>query len=349
MRLKIIVKKTAKFFVALKQENERIIGQSVLIVDNGYGWIGYMESGIEKVRNYFPKAEITVLTNSERKSNLEKDFPGLKFILPFQRLKPKRYRIALQMLKMRRVKHDFIILLSLDITPLIVSLLFSKSRVVLYNQWGQWWPLRLRNIGEFFKATYSKKKTRRSLKALLRKLGLFFILIQRRDEESLRHSVLVVDNGGISIEHINTAIVRIKKCLPRARVSLLTPVTRRELRDRFNDLEIIQAANRMIKRLTVTRQMLALRKKGYDYIILLSLDAAPICAAMLFMKGRVLLFNRWQQWWSLKLKAAKNYLAVVPRAIINIILFIYLVISVSWIFLKRACNALKFSLFDKRG
>jgi len=62
---------------------------------------------------------------------------------------------------------------------------------------------------------------------------------------------------------------------------------------------------------------------------------------MLFMKGRVLLFNRWQQWWSLKPKSMRGYLMVIPQFIFNIIIFAYLLISVSWIFLKRKFSTLR--------
>ena len=76
MRIKRLTKKIGRSFVPLKQENERIIRQSVLIVDNGYSWIGQLSTAIQKIKNYFPKADITILTFEHRRSNLQNDFPG---------------------------------------------------------------------------------------------------------------------------------------------------------------------------------------------------------------------------------------------------------------------------------
>jgi len=349
MRIKKTMKRIGKCFIALKQESEGIIGQSVLIVDNGYSWLGQLSSVIERIKNYFPKAEISVLTFPERKSNLQKDFPALNYILPSQRLRSKRYQIALEMLKMQKKRYCFITLFSLDITPLIAALIFLKSKVVLYNQWGQWWSLRLRNVNEIFKVTYVEKKTRFSFKNILKRIGLFFILLQREDEETLRHSILVVDDGYALFEHAGFAIPKIRGLLPYAKISVLALEHREELfKQNFPELEIIQPGKCIIKRYRITRHMLRLRKDRYDYIILLSLDITPIIASMLFMKGKVLLYNQWYQWWSLKLKSMKGYLMVIPLFIFNIIIFAYLLISVFWIFLKRSFNVFRFNLLRKR-
>ena len=154
MRAKKIIKMFGRTFIILKQENERVIGQSILIVDNGYGWLGQLSTAIERIKNYFPKAEISVLTFQQRKDNLQKDFPALDYILPAPSLRPRRYQIALQMLKMRKKKFDSIVLLSLDISVLTAALLFLKSKVILYNQWAQWWLLKLKAVSEIFKISY---------------------------------------------------------------------------------------------------------------------------------------------------------------------------------------------------
>ena len=78
-----------------------------LFVDNGYSWIGQVNLAIESIKNYFPKTEISVLTFDQRKSNLQKDFSTLDYIIPSQRLRPRRYQIALQMLKLQKEKYDF--------------------------------------------------------------------------------------------------------------------------------------------------------------------------------------------------------------------------------------------------
>ncbi len=109
MKIKTTIKNIGKSFIALKREDEIIIGQSVLVIDNGYGWMGHLESAIETVKNSFPKADISVLTLPKRKAALQEEFPALKLILPSEKLKPKRYQIALQMLMLRRKEYEFII------------------------------------------------------------------------------------------------------------------------------------------------------------------------------------------------------------------------------------------------
>jgi ADP-heptose:LPS heptosyltransferase len=348
MNLKKTIKWIGKCFIALNQEDERIIRQTILIVDNGYSWIGYLESAIERIKHYFPRAEVSVLTSQLRKGNLAKKFPYIKFILSAPKLRPRRYQIALQMLMLRKSRYDFVILLSLDITPLIVSMIFMRSKIILYNQWRQWWSLRLRNATEIFKVTYVKKRTKFNLKSLFKRIGLLFILLQRKDEESLKHSILIVDNGRALFKQIDWVIGKIKEYLPQARVVVLASEQRRELKDKFPCLEFIKSAGCVIKRYRIARHMLRLRKKGYDYIILLSLDITPIIVSILFMKSKVFLNNQWSQWWSLKPKPATAYLRIIPQFIFNIIIFIYLLIRVSWIFLKRSFNVFRFSLLKKK-
>lgn len=344
MKIKKIVKIIGKCFVALKQENAEVIGQSILVVDNGYSLPEQVSSAIEKVKNYFPKSEISVLTFEQRKPNLQKGSPNLRFILLSQRSRPGKYQIALQMLKMRKAKYDSVVLLSLDITPLAVALICLKAKVFLYNQWGQWWFLKLRTINELFKVTYVKKKAVFSFKDILKRIGLFFVLPQQRNEEALRHSILVADNGYAASEQIRCLIQRMKEYLPQAKISVLTLGQSRELKDSFPSLEIIKASYYIIERYRIARHMLKLRKNRYDYVILLSLDVVPIIVSILLMDTKILLYNQWHQWWSLNPKSIKSYLIVIPQFIYNIIVFFYLLISLSWLFLNRLFNVFRLDL-----
>ncbi|MGD9015724.1 MAG: hypothetical protein PVI33_06855, partial [Candidatus Omnitrophota bacterium] len=331
-------------------ESRENITQSVLVVDNGYSWPGYLISAIEKIKNYFTNKEISVLTPSiNRKDILQKDFPNLRFILPSEKLRLKRYQIALQMLGIRKERYDFIVLFSLDITPLIVSLIFFKSRVILYNQWSQWWTLKLKKVSEISKITYVKKKAKLNFKNLLKNIGLFFVSLQRIDKEILKRSILLVDNGQALFKHIYCAIEQINEFLPRAKISLLTLRQMNELEDNFPELEIINPGKCVIRKYRMARQMIRLRRSRYDYILLLSLDITPIIASSLFMDGRVFLYNEWHQWWSLKLKPMRRYLMTIPLFIFNIIIFAYLLISVLWVFFKRSLNVFRFNLFQMRS
>lgn len=349
MKIKKLIKRIGKRFVTLRQEDEGVIKQSVLVVDNGYSWLGHLSSAIEIIRNDFPKAEISVLTSEHRKYNLQRDYAAMQYIFPSLGLRPKRYRIALQMLRLRKLKYDSIVLFSLDITPLIVALIFLKTKVFLYNQWGQWWSLKLRDITELFKVTYVKKKVKFSFKDILKRIGLFFVLLQRNNGDALRHSILIVDNGYALFGQIVRAIERVKNSLPRAEISVLTLEQRRELKDKFPDLKTIKHGECIIRRYRLARHMIKLKKNKYDYVILLSLDITPIIVSVLFMNIKVILYNQWHQWWLIESRSVRSCLMVIPQFIYNIIISIYLLMSVLWIFLKRTLNVLRFSLFKREG
>ena len=212
--MKKSIKRMGKGFIALKQENEKLIKQSVLIVDDGHGWLEHLHVAIERIKNHFPQAEISVLTFEQRKPILEKYFPQSNYIVPSQSLRPRRYQIALQMLKMSNKRYDYTAIFSLDITPIICALLLFKTRLILYNRWGQWWSLGLRSVREIFRVTYVKKKARFGFKGLLKRMGLFFIILKRQDEKVLKPSILVVDNGYTPFKHLDCSIRRIKELLP---------------------------------------------------------------------------------------------------------------------------------------
>lgn len=218
MIIKKLIKKLGRNIVALKEE-ERGIEQSVLMVDNGYSHFEHLFSCVEKINNCFPQAEFSVLTLKHRKSVVEKEFPNLKFIIPAGQLSLQRYQIAWEMFKIRRRKFDFILLFSLDITPLLASLFFTNSKVILYNQWRQWWFIKLRRVAEIFRITYVDNKKSFSLKNLVKRIGLFFVLLQQKDAGLLGHSVLIVDNGYASYEHIYCAVERTIEFLPQANYS----------------------------------------------------------------------------------------------------------------------------------
>ena len=68
MGIKKAVKGVGKGFITLSQEEESIIRQSVLIVDNGHSWLGYVNSSIGRIKSHFPNAGVSILTLDERKS-----------------------------------------------------------------------------------------------------------------------------------------------------------------------------------------------------------------------------------------------------------------------------------------
>jgi hypothetical protein len=150
--MKRMVKKAGKtFFVRLRQEGEGIFKQRVLVVDNGYATNQQLTEAIAKVKEHLPQDRISVLTFEFRNIFFQREFPDAELIYPDEGIKINRYRIAIQMFKLRKGNYRYIVLLSLDITPIIVALLFTKARVLLYNRYHQWWSLRQRTVGDFLR------------------------------------------------------------------------------------------------------------------------------------------------------------------------------------------------------
>lgn len=342
------IKKMGKYFIDLKQEDENIIKQSVLMIDSVTAWTGYLTSGAEKIKGYFPNAEFSILTSKQRQDAIQEDLPAFDYIITPQRSKQKQSQSALQMLKLQKREYNFIVLFSLDIAVIIVALFFFRAKVLLYNRWGQIWSLRLRHINEIFKPTYIKKKARFGLNNILRRIGLFFVLVQREDEKALRHSILIVDNGYALFEQLECAIRKLKESLPHARISVLALRQRSEFKGNLPGIDIVYTGGCVIKRYRLARHMIRLRKNKYDYIILLSLDITPVIVSILFVKGKALLYNQWHQWWSLNPKSLQRYLLSIPEFVYNVFIFIYLLVSVFWISLKRLFNVFGFSALKKR-
>jgi len=141
MRLKRLVKWIGRCFIRLREEDVPACG-SALIIDNGYCHAGQLMSCVESIRMCVPGVFVTVLTSQTRAEVLETGCNGLKFAYTMEGFRPKRYCIARNMLARRNDRHDTIVLLSLDVTPIIASIFFMKGRVFLFNQWSQWWSLR---------------------------------------------------------------------------------------------------------------------------------------------------------------------------------------------------------------
>jgi hypothetical protein len=333
----------------LRQEDEKIIAQSVLITDNGYCRLADLRLAVRKIQDYFPKAKISILTLPERYPLLRKELGEFEFIICGQKLGLRRYRLARELLFLRKKDFDHILVFSLDLTPLAVALFLFKSRIILYNQWGQWYSLRLKKASEIFKASYRKQRSRFSFKNLLKKIGLFLVLLQP-DDGVFNQSMLVVDDGSLPSQLIYT-LRQIKENLPFAKVTILTLAKRQEIEGEFGGAEIVRPDKFLIKKYRLARQMLKLRKNNYNYVILPALDITPILASVLLMESKVLLLNRWHQWWSLRLKSGRDYLMVVPLLIAGIIykmiIAVYLLINIFWIFLLRGLNILKINLLNK--
>lgn len=147
--MKRILRNIGRIFVILTHEDDKLLKRSVLIVDNGYSPYEHLRSTVIQTQLMIAGSDISILTLEHRKESLGKDFPNLKIICPNKQIKFKKYQLAIQMFKLRKKCYNFVVLMSLDKTPLMVSLLFMGSHALLYNRWNEWYLLRFRNIWEY--------------------------------------------------------------------------------------------------------------------------------------------------------------------------------------------------------
>ncbi len=128
-----------------------MLNKQVLIVDNDEISKEHLNSTLDKTKWSFENNHIALLTFEHRKKYIEEKFKCIEMIYPPEKFCIKRYKIAFQLLKERKRNLDFIILTSLDITPMIVALFFTRANVCLFNRWNQWWSIRQRTTVDLIK------------------------------------------------------------------------------------------------------------------------------------------------------------------------------------------------------
>jgi hypothetical protein len=95
-------------------------------------------------------------------------------------------------------------------------------------------------------------------------------------------------------------------------------------------------------------QMYRMRNPAFHRVVLTTLDISPLAVAMLSMQAEVFLYNKWHQWWLLQHETVDGYLKAIPRISYNIFVFVYLLISVGFIFSKRSFNIFATVFFRRK-
>ena len=147
--MKTILNKAGRAFVILTHEEDKLLKRLVLIVDNGRASYEHLHSIVAETQRRIAGSDISILTFEHRRKFLQENFPDLKVIYPDRRIRLKRYELAIQMFNLRKLNYSFVVLMSLDITPVVISLLFMGSHLFLYNRWNEWYLLRFKNLWEF--------------------------------------------------------------------------------------------------------------------------------------------------------------------------------------------------------
>ncbi|MDD4909410.1 MAG: hypothetical protein PHR44_01830 [Candidatus Omnitrophica bacterium] len=142
------VKKIGRNLVKLNQTGQpQVPAGRVLIVDNGYASYRHLELAIERTLQYADRGSVSIITFEHRKGFISGRFGQIDIITPAVP-SAGRYEIASLMLRYRRMGFRQIIILSLDVTPILASLLFTKSSLFLYNRWEQWWELKRLGVND---------------------------------------------------------------------------------------------------------------------------------------------------------------------------------------------------------
>jgi len=341
--MKKIIKKIGRIPAKLTREDKGILTQKILVVDNGYTYFFQLESVIGKIRENFPKSKISILTLEHRRSKIEDKFPDVEILLANNRL-CGRYQIALKMIRLRKCDFDFITLLSLDITPIIASLFFIKKRdIFLFNNYFEWQRLCFRKLN------YTNKGAAISFKGLKGKLFNSFIYLSCADDDLLEQNILVIDNGYDGFGQIDERISNINEIFPNVKLHLLTfPYRKNHFIYKFPFIKVDTAAKSLIKRYQLALSMWNIRKQRFNYIILPSLDVSLIIASFFMKKDKLLLYNKWYQWWLIKFRSPIEIIFFIPksifkfifRTILHIATFLYLLFKVFFIFIRKIFNIL---------
>lgn len=175
------------------------------------------------------------------------------------------------------------------------------------------------------------------MKKILKRLGRFFIRLERQEGSMIGFNVLLIDSGYAAFGHLFSAINNIKKSLGNVKITLLISSQRLEfMKDSVQGLEVIEAGRSYIpKRFRIPFELIMQSRKRFDFVILLAEEFLPLMISILLLRRRLYLYNKQHKWCLLRRKTLNEYLGFIPRLIINIIIFIYLLFYNIFIFLKR--------------
>ncbi len=331
--MKKSLKKAGKFFLVLQQREKKDIGQTVLLVDGSFVLPNNFALIIKGVREKFKNANLVVLTFKDKEEFIKNNFPDVQIVVP--EIKIKRHQLAIQLFSLLRRRFTFVVLSSLDISLVATSLFFARCPVFLHNRWLEWYRIRKRTLLDVLRGAKSADRSRGRIKSgmrnALKRLGRVFLLLSKVNWEDIRCRILVVDNGYTDIGHILAAVRKAQDIFINPDITILTFMTRRHyFIDMLPHMKVVLVGESG-RRYRIARQMYRMCKERFNYVVLTTLDVSPIAVSLLFMKGKVLLYNKWHQWWSLGFRNIADYFKEILILLAMIPIFIYLLITVALI------------------
>lgn len=345
-----LLNKIGKIFIELNQKCEDDIRQSVLIVEGSLLLPNNFALIIKGAKKKFVNAKIVVLTFKDKAGFIKDNFPDVVTVVPEDSLKPKKYQLAIKLFYLLRNRFDFIVLSSLDISLILVISLFARCPIYLHNRWMEWYRVRKTTLADLFrkpnKADKNRRRVDRTLKDVLKSLGRFFVIICDFKEEDIGCRILIEDNGYTEVGHVLTAVRRAQELFINPDITILTFARRKQdFTYNFSDKKLVIIGENS-HRYSLAMHMLKMHGQKIDYVILTALDTSTIIISCLFFKAKILLYNRWHQWWSLRFRNLFGYLKWVLVITAMIPVYLYLLVM-SGIILARTAFRLKLST-DKR-
>jgi len=341
--VKKILNSVGKFFIVLTKTNEQEIRQTVLLVDGSFILPNNFTLIIKGVREKFKNANITVLTFREKEGFIKDNFQDIEVITSGNGV-IRKYQLAIKLFSLLRRKYAFIVLSSLDVSLLLVTMLFARQAVFLHNRWFEWYRIRYRTFLDVFLRTKSVDKNHRKINHgfsdRLKSLGRFFIILSQVQEENISQSVLVIDDGQGEIGYISTAVRKALVNFINPNMSVLTFIGRKHyFTGLFPGIKVFTVKDSNTE-YGLAMQMYRMRKSMFSHIVLTNLDILPIFVSFLFMHGNTLLYNKWHEWWSLFFRSLYGYIKGVFVFIYSVFIFIYLLIVSGYILLRIGVRSL---------
>ena len=300
--------------------------QAVLLVDGGFILPNNFALIIKGVREKFKNANLTILTFKDKKDFIKENFPDAEIIIPEDKGIIKKYRLAIKLFLLPREKYSFIVLSSLDISLILISIFFGRQPVFLHNRWLEWYRVRHRTFLDIFLGTKSADKNRRKktnrLKNILKTIGRIFVILPEMSECDIESRILIADNGYTEIGHIIRAIERAETLFINPNIALLTSDKRRH---HFES---------MLPMIELVVQIPKKPRKRFTHIVLTDLNIVRVLRSMLLIRAKVVLYNKWHQWWGLRFISPGEYLKEIIRFLAGIPIFIYLLIIAGFILLR---------------
>lgn len=326
------LRKIGKGFILLRQKDAAQIRQSILLIDSSFILPNNFALIIKDVKEKFKNANLVALTFQDKKEFIRNNFPEVEMVVV------KKFQLAIQLLFLLRRDFSFLILSSLDISTILVSLVFGRCQIFLHNRWFEWYRIRQRTLLDILKRARSTDRNRRAknygIRDIIKSFGRIFAILSNVNAEEIKSRILIQDNGYTEIGHVITAVQRSQEVFINPDITILTFTRRKQ--DFINNFVqpklVIAEESRNRYRLAI--QMYRIRKYKFNYIVLTTLDISPIAVSFLFFRAKVLLYNRWHQWWSLELRNIWGYLKEILIFLAMIPILVYLFLTAAFILLR---------------